>query len=136
MIKFSQLSDIEDGLVKKLNSFILLSFPEVRLHYYDSVIYEINDDGNIEGFAGINIYGNTLLINQLCVNTENRNKGIATSILEYIESNFTTTYIILYISRMVELERSNYLYNFYNKRGYNETYSDKYKYKMCKQLQK
>lgn len=136
MIKFSQLSDIEDGLVKKLNSFILLSFPEVRLHYYDSVIYEINDDGNIEGFAGINIYGNTLLINQLCVNTENRNKGIATSILEYIESNFTTTYIILYISRMVELERSNYLYNFYNKRGYYETYSDKYKYKMCKQLQK
>lgn len=136
MIKFDQLSNIEDELIEKLNAFILLSFPEVRLHYYDSVVYEITNDNKIEGFAGLNIYGNTLLINQLCVNTENRNKGIATGILEYIETKFKTTYIILYISRLHDLERSNYLYNFYTKRGYKETYSDKYKYKMCKQMQK
>ena len=136
MIKFDQLSNIEVELIEKLNGFILLSFPEVRLHYYDSVVYEITDDNKIEGFAGLNIYGNTLLINQLCVNTENRNKGIATGILEYIETKFKTTYNILYISRLHDLEKSNYLYNFYSKRGYKEIYSDKYKYKMCKQIQK
>lgn len=131
MIIFNRITDIDDKLFDKLNNFILLFFPESRLYTYESFIYSI-DNNEITGFVGINIYGNTILLSQLCVNIIKRNQGLATSLLTYIEQNFNIKYIVLYIRNHIDMSITEKLYNFYTKRGFNEIYKDVYKIKMCK----
>ncbi len=134
MIKKVDFKDIDETLKMKLNNFILVSFPESRLYTYDIIIYDINEEsGEILGFTGLNIYDNTILVNQLCVEFKNRNQGIATSLLSFIENNFNISNICLYIGKF-NYSNTEKLYNFYIKRGFNEVYNDFYKYKMCKQL--
>lgn len=145
MINFVNFSDINEELELKLKNFILLSFPESRLYTYESIVYFIDNDNNddIIGFTGLNIYNNDdndiILINQLCVCAQKRNKGIATKLLEFIENKFKNNknnQMILYVRKYGDNVDTECLYNFYTKRGFIEVYSDKYKYKLCKQIQK
>ena len=135
MININNFSEINEELELKLKNFILLYFSESRLYTYEIIIYILDDNSNeIIGFTGLNIYNNTILINQLCVNTQKRNKGIATSILAFIENKFKNYNLILYVRKYGDNPNTECLYNFYIKRGFKEIYSDKYKYKLLKTL--
>jgi len=135
MIILKNSKDLDNEITEKINQFILKSFNESRLYTYDKVVYYFNDsDSNdntnqiIIGFLGINDFDETILISQLCTDVNYRNKGIATQLLEFIETTFNSN-LILYIKN-----DSNYkkLYDFYTKRGFIEVYNDSIKYKMKK----
>lgn len=136
MIKIINFTDINEDLESKFTNFILLSFPESRLYTYESVVYYSNDSDEIIGFCGINIYDKIILISQLCVNTKNRNQGIATKLLEFVEKQFknNNSSIILFVRKYGDNVNTKCLYDFYTKRGFSEIYSDKYKYKLSKQI--
>lgn len=114
MIVKKKLVEIDIEEKEKINSLILSCFSNSRLDSYDEIIYYLFED-NIIGFIGLNIDINKININQLCVNNNYRNKGIATILLKYIEE-FSTTNLILYVDK--NKNNTEELYNFYLKRGY------------------
>ena len=117
--------DIDDK--DKINNLILSCFINSRLESYDEIIYYLFED-NIIGFIGLNIDINFININQLCVNNNYRNKGIATKLLKYIEE-FSTTNLILYVDK--NKNNTDKLYNFYLNRGYTAE-ENEIEYKMTK----
>lgn len=117
MIVRKKILELKVEEKEKINNLILLCFTNSRLETYDEIIYYQIED-NIIGFFGLQIYINFSIINQLCVNSNYRNKGIASILLKYIEDNIRTD-LILYIDK--NKENTEKLYNFYVNRGYKET---------------
>jgi ribosomal protein S18 acetylase RimI-like enzyme len=124
--------DVEEK--EKINYLILSCFSNSRLDTYDEIIYYRIDD-YIIGFIGLNISIDYAFINQLCVNSNYRNKGIATMLLKYVEDSLSTN-LILYVDK--NKNNTDNLYNFYLRRGYEEDKincsldKNKIEYKMIK----
>jgi N-acetylglutamate synthase-like GNAT family acetyltransferase len=132
MIIFKHYIDLDEEMILKLNEFILGYFSHSRLYTYEIVVYTVNDNTQqITGFLGLQIFDKNILINQLCVDIKYRNQGIASNLLEYVKNNYQCN-MTLYIDK--NTENTNYLYNFYTKRGFVEIYSDIIKYKMYKTI--
>ena len=129
MILFKKFELIDDNLYQKLDKFILTNFDNSRLDTYEYVIYMTDDNSeNIIGFVGLQTIDFNIIINQLCVSINHRNQGIATQLLEYIESQFKNFKYYLYIHNI----NNTKLYNYYNKRGFKELYRDNVKINMIK----
>lgn len=105
------------NLKKKLNDFILLYFDKSRIDDYTYFIY-CKNKSNIIAFVGLYYIDNYLSINQLCVDINYRNKGIAISILNFIKNIYKNSHLILYIDK--NKSSTNYLHNFYLKYGFKD----------------
>jgi GNAT superfamily N-acetyltransferase len=127
MIVRKKLLELEFEEKEKINYLILSCFSNSRLESYDEIIYYLLED-NIIGFIGIDNDIDFTFINQLCVNSNYRNKGIATMLLKYVEDNLTTT-LILYVDK--NKNNTDFLYNFYLNRGYSGE-ENNIEYKMIK----
>jgi len=119
--------NIKNNLLKEyernnINNLILSCFSNSRLETYDEVIY-YQIENNIIGFLGLSNYNNYSIINQLCINYNYRNKGIATLLLKYLDDKLTTD-IILFIDK--NKENTEKLYNFYLNKGFIEAEEDQY----------
>lgn len=119
--------NIKKNLLKEqeknnINNLLLSCFSNSRLETYHEVIYYQIDD-NIIGFFGLDNYDNYSIVNQLCVNYNYRNKGIASLLLKYLDDKLTTD-IILFIDK--NKENTEKLYNFYLNKGFIEADEDQY----------
>ncbi len=132
MIVRKKLLELDVEEKNKINNLILSCFSNSRLESYDEIIYYLLED-NIIGFIGldIDIDIDFTFINQLCVNFKYRNKGIATTLLKYVEDSLTTNFI-LYVDK--NKNNTENLYNFYLNRGYTGE-ENKIEYKMTKYKQ-
>jgi ribosomal protein S18 acetylase RimI-like enzyme len=130
MIVRKKLVELDVEEKEKINYLILSCFSNSRLDTYDEIIYYRIDD-YIIGFIGLNINVNInfSFINQLCVNSNYRNKGIATMLLKYVEDSLSTN-LILYVDK--NKNDTDNLYNFYLRRGYEDLDKTKIEYKMIK----
>jgi len=118
MIVRKKLVELDVEEKEKINYLILSCFSNSRLETYDEIIYYLLEKhDNIIGFIGLNININFSFINQLCINSNYRNKGIATMLLKYAEDSLITN-LILYIDK--NKNNTDKLYNFYVNRGYEE----------------
>ena len=105
----------------KINDFILQNFKKSRLNTYETLIYKmINNE--LVGFMGLHNYcdnnENYISINQLCVDINHRNKGIATELLNSLSDNER---YILFIDKNNDNGNDNdylILVEFYKKRGF------------------
>jgi len=104
-------------LKNNLNDFILQSFEKSRIDDYTYFIY-CKNYGIIIGFVGLYYINNYLSINQLCVHPNHRNKGVATSILNFIRKIYNKSHLILYIDK--NKSSTNYLHDFYLKYGFKD----------------
>lgn len=125
MIIIKSYNEIDDILNDILNKFIQTHFEETRLYTYEYIIYCIDDNNDVIGFLGLQIFDNNITINQLCVDSNHRNKGIATALLEFTEKEFQNHNQFLYTHKLE-------LYKFYCNRGFSEVYRDNLKIKMRK----
>jgi ribosomal protein S18 acetylase RimI-like enzyme len=103
---------------KGIHELILKSFKNSRLKFYETVVYFKDSDNKIIGFVGLYYIDKYLSLNQLCVEEEHRNNGIASLLLELIFYLYNTTSIILYIDK--NKEKTNYLFDFYSRKGFKE----------------
>jgi len=116
-IYYKDINEITKKEKEEINKFILKNFKISRIKFYEKIIY-YKDNNKIIGFAGLYYIDKYISINQLCIDYNYRNKGLATSILNLISEIYNTTSIILYIDK--NKENTNYLFNFYIKRGFKE----------------
>lgn len=116
-IYYKDINEITKKEKKEINKFILKNFKISRIKFYEKIIY-YKDNNKIIGFAGLYYIDKYISINQLCIDNNYRNKGLATSILNLISEIYNTTSIILYIDK--NKENTNYLFDFYIKRGFKE----------------
>ena len=104
-------------LKNNLNNFILQSFEKSRIDDYKYFIY-CKNNSSIIGFVGLYYINNSLSINQLCVDIKHRNRGIATSILNFIRKIYKKSHLILYIDK--NKSSTNYLHDFYLNHGFKD----------------
>lgn len=116
-IYYKDINEITKKEKEEINKFILKNFKISRIKFYEKIIY-YKDNNKIIGFAGLYYIDKYISINQLCIDNNYRNKGLATSILNLISEIYNTTSIILYIDK--NKENTNYLFDFYIKRGFKE----------------
>jgi N-acetylglutamate synthase-like GNAT family acetyltransferase len=119
--------NIKNKLLKEqeknnINNLLLSCFSNSRLETYHEVIY-YQIENNIVGFLGLHNYDNYSVVNQLCVNYNYRNKGIASLLLKYLDDKLSTD-IILFIDK--NKESTEKLYNFYLNKGFIEADEDHY----------
>ena len=114
---YKRLNEITIEEYDEINNLILSSFKSSRINFYDNVVY-YKYENRIIGFAGLYFIDKYLSINQLCIDKDYRNKGIATRILEFISNIYKYIPLILYIDK--NKENTNYLYKFYTERGFKE----------------
>jgi ribosomal protein S18 acetylase RimI-like enzyme len=127
MIVRKKLVELDFEEKEKINYLILSCFSNSRLESYDEIIYYLFED-NVIGFIGLDNDIDFTFINQLCVNSNYRNKGFATTLLKYVEDSLTTN-LILYVDK--NKNNTKKLYNFYKNRGYTEE-ENEIEYKMTK----
>lgn len=110
-------TNLSKELKNSLNNFILQSFEKSRIDDYTYFVY-CKNNGIIIGFVGLYYINNYLSINQLCVHPNHRNKGVATSILNFIKRIYKKSHLILYIDK--NKSSTNYLHDFYLKYGFKD----------------
>jgi N-acetylglutamate synthase-like GNAT family acetyltransferase len=115
-------TNISIELKNNLNDFILQSFEKSRIDDYTYFIY-CKNNGIIIGFVGLYYINNYLSINQLCVHPNHRNRGVASSILNFIKKIYKSSRLILYVDK--NKSSTNYLHDFYLKHGFNDIIDNK-----------
>jgi ribosomal protein S18 acetylase RimI-like enzyme len=122
MIVYKLLKDLSEDEICKCIKLINSNFKISRFNNYTSVIYYIIGN-DIIGFAGIN----DNYLNQLCVNPNYRNRGIATQII-----NKSIEVLEKPLHLFVDKNKSNtdYLINFYKKKGFEIEYENNIEYKL------
>jgi len=124
----------------KINNLILQNFKTSRLETYETLIYKmINNE--VVGFMGLHKYydndndngnGNDYIsINQLCVDINYRNQGIATQLLNSLSDNEK---YILFIDKHDNDDSHLKLIEFYKKRGFIISSENDIEIKMIKSL--
>jgi ribosomal protein S18 acetylase RimI-like enzyme len=125
----------------KINNLILQNFKTSRLETYETLIYKmINNE--VVGFMGLHKYydndndngnGNDYIsINQLCVDINYRNQGIATQLLNSLSDNEK---YILFIDKHDNDDSHLKLIEFYKKRGFIISSENDIEIKMIKDLE-
>jgi N-acetylglutamate synthase-like GNAT family acetyltransferase len=102
---------------EEINNFFYKSFNKYRLldNFSNFICYYNNNE--LIGLVAIEKEPkNIILLTGLCVKHEERNKGIATKILNYILNNNKDKIIGLFVDK--NKKNTEYLYNFYIKRGF------------------
>jgi len=102
----------------KINNLILQNFKTSRIDTYEKLIYKmINNE--VVGFIGLHKYydndNDYISINQLCVDINYRNQGIATQLLNSLCNNEK---YILFIDKHKNDDSHLKLIDFYKKRGF------------------
>jgi ribosomal protein S18 acetylase RimI-like enzyme len=117
MIISKNLYELSIKEKKDINNLILRNFNKSRLDTYETIFYFINEN-SIIGHIGVYYLKNYLCLNQLCVDSNYRNQGIATKLLLTIDNHFKNISQILYIDK----NKSNtfFLFDFYIKKGFKE----------------
>ena len=128
MILSLLIEDVPVIIKAKINELILKNFKNSRLNTYKILVYEIINN-EIIGFLGLDYYDEYLSINQLCVDFNHRNKGIATNLLKFIDKNFKNNFILF-----VDKDKPSYEYllNFYKKNGFIDYSSNSIECKIIK----
>jgi GNAT superfamily N-acetyltransferase len=125
MISIKKLNELTQKEIIEINNLISICFATNRLKTYNIIIYYKNIiDDNIIGFIGLQnnkykyINKDIIILNQLCVKYEYRNRGIATYILNFLKNIYENIIYILYIDK--NKNNTKILYNFYIKNGFQE----------------
>jgi ribosomal protein S18 acetylase RimI-like enzyme len=113
--------DINEDELKKCIILINNNFKSNRIsEYYKLILYKKNN--KIIGFIGIN----NNYLNQLCVDINYRNKGIATLLLSVARQHLKGT-IYLFVDKNGNEDK---LIKFYIKNGYSIEYENNEEYKL------
>jgi ribosomal protein S18 acetylase RimI-like enzyme len=113
--------DINEDELKKCIILINNNFKSNRIsEYYKLILYKKNN--KIIGFIGIN----DNYLNQLCVDINYRNKGIATLLLSVARQHLKGT-IYLFVDKNGNEDK---LIKFYIKNGYSIEYENNEEYKL------
>ena len=96
MICLSLFNSTSSLIKTKINNLIFQNFEKSRLNTYEYLIYKLHND-EIIAFLGLHKYEEYLSINQLCVNNNYRNIGIATELLSYVYDKFKNNNLILFV---------------------------------------
>lgn len=120
-IKIINTCDINEDELKKCIILINNNFKSNRIsEYYKLILYKKNN--KIIGFIGIN----DNYLNQLCVDINYRNKGIATLLLSVARQHLKGT-IYLFVDKNGNEDK---LIKFYIKNGYSIEYENNEEYKL------
>lgn len=122
MIVYKLIKDLSEEEIFRCIKLINSNFRTNRFHSYTSVIYYIIGS-DIIGFVGIS----DNYLNQLCVNVNYRNRGIAMQII-----NKSLDILEKPVHLFVDKNKSNteYLLEFYKKKGFSIEYENDIEYKM------
>jgi GNAT superfamily N-acetyltransferase len=117
MIISKKLNDLSIKEKKDINNLILRNFNKSRLDTYETIFYFINEN-SIIGHIGVYYLKKYICLNQLCVDSNYRNQGIATKLLIAIDNHFKNIPQILYIDK--NKLNTFFLFDFYIKKGFKE----------------
>ena len=122
MIVYKLIKDLTEDEIFRCIKLLNSNFKKNRFNTYSSIIYYIIGS-NIIGFVGIS--DNHL--NQLCVNINYRNRGIATGIINKSKEILQDT-----IHLFVDKNKSNteYIVKFYEKNDFIIEYENDIEFKM------
>jgi len=122
MIVYKLVKDLTDDEIFRCIKLLNSNFKENRLNTYSSIIYYIIGS-NIIGFVGIS----DNYLNQLCVNSNYRNKGIATNLINKSKEILQDT-IYLFVDK--NKSNTEYLVKFYEKNDFIIEYENDIEFKM------
>ena len=125
MIIIKNIVDINEYELNECNNLIMKNFTSNRIDTYEKVLLYYSDT-TIVGFLGIS-HDNYL--NQLCVDTNYRNKGYANKLLDKA-SDILTDIIYLFVDK--NKDNTDFLLTFYEKHGFIIEYGNEDEYKMFK----
>jgi hypothetical protein len=122
MIVYKLIKDLTEDEIFSCIKLINSNFKKNRFNTYSSIIYYIIGS-NIIGFVGIS----DNYLNQLCVNINYRNRGIATGLINKSKEILQDT-----IHLFVDKNKSNteYLVKFYEKNDFIIEYENDIEFKM------
>jgi ribosomal protein S18 acetylase RimI-like enzyme len=122
MIVYKLIKDLTEDEIFRCIKLLNSNFKKNRLNTYSSIIYYIIGS-NIIGFVGIS----DNYLNQLCVNINYRNRGIATGLINKSKEILQDT-----IHLFVDKNKSNteYLVKFYEKNDFIIEYENDIEFKM------
>ena len=122
MIVYKLIKDLTEDEIFSCIKLINSNFKKNRFNTYSSIIYYIIGS-NIIGFVGIS----DNYLNQLCVNINYRNRGIATGLINKSKEILQDT-----IHLFVDKNKSNtdYLIAFYKKNNFSVEYENDIEVKM------
>jgi len=122
MIVYKLIKDLTEDEIFRCIKLINSNFKKNRFNTYSSIIYYIIGS-NIIGFVGIS----DNYLNQLCVNINYRNRGIATGLINKSKEILQDT-----IHLFVDKNKSNteYLVKFYEKNDFIIEYENDIEFKM------
>lgn len=122
MIVYKLIKDLTEDEIFRCIKLINSNFKKNRFNTYSSIIYYIIGT-NIIGFVGIS----DNYLNQLCVNINYRNRGIATGLINKSKEILQDT-----IHLFVDKNKSNteYLVKFYEKNDFIIEYENDIEFKM------
>jgi ribosomal protein S18 acetylase RimI-like enzyme len=122
MIIYKLFKDLTEDEIFRCIKLLNSNFKKNRFNTYSSIIYYIIG-ANIIGFVGIS----DNYLNQLCVNSNYRNRGIATGLINKSKEILQDT-----IHLFVDKNKSNteYLVKFYEKNDFIIEYENDIEFKM------
>jgi len=122
MIVYKLIKDLTEDEIFRCIKLLNSNFKKNRFNTYSSIIYYIIGS-NIIGFVGIS----DNYLNQLCVNINYRNRGIATGLINKSKEILQDT-----IHLFVDKNKSNteYLVKFYEKNDFIIEYENDIEFKM------
>jgi ribosomal protein S18 acetylase RimI-like enzyme len=116
-ITVKKINELKPEEKREIKELILNNFQNSRLNTYENIYY-YRDNDKIIGVVGVYFINKYLSLNQLCIDKDYRRKGFATSLLSYVCNEYKNIPIILYIDK--NKENTEYLYDFYLRRGFKE----------------
>ena len=122
MIVYKLVKDLNEDEIFRCIRLINSNFKKNRFNTYSSVIYYIIGN-DIIGFIGIS----DNYLNQVCVNINYRNRGIASQLLQKSKEILQES-IYLFIDK--NKSNTDYLVNFYIKNGFLIDLENDVEYKM------
>jgi ribosomal protein S18 acetylase RimI-like enzyme len=123
MIVYKLVKDLNEDEIFRCIKLINSNFKKNRFNMYTSVIYYIIGS-DIIGFIGIS----DNYLNQICVNINYRNRGIASNMIIKAKEELGSEPIYLFIDK--NKSTTEYLVNFYKKCEFVIEYENDIEYKM------
>jgi ribosomal protein S18 acetylase RimI-like enzyme len=122
MIVYKLIKDLTDDEIFRCIKLLNSNFKKNRFNTYNSIIYYIIGS-DIIGFVGIS----DNYLNQLCVNSNYRNRGIATGLINKSKEILQDT-IYLFVDK--NKSNTEYLVKFYEKNDFIIEYENDIEFKM------
>ncbi len=123
MIVYKLVKDLNEHEIFRCIRLINANFKKNRFYTYTSVIYYIIGS-DIIGFLGIS----DNYLNQICVNINYRNRGIASKMISREKVELGTETIYLFVDK--NKSTTDYLVNFYKKYEFVIDFENDIEYKM------